>query len=134
MGNVRILAVRNSQEGGGGMWEFLRSLWPDRKTIKVNLYDQPYWSESGWTKEGSVFKGKYATKYGAWDGMIADRAGEFEIFIVKPPQELRRHPHWQCFQRVGKPDIFKVHVTEQPNDVGSAILNIERMLTEAFKL
>jgi hypothetical protein len=134
MGNVRILSVREPEKGNEDIWSFLRSLWGSREIVKVNLYEKPSWREKGWVKEGTVYRGKYVTKYGAWDGMIGDRAGEFEVFIAKPPQELRKHEHWKCWQKAGKGEIFKLHITEEAKGVGSVILNVENMINQSFEL
>jgi len=47
--------------------------------------------------------------------------------------ELREHPHWQCFWSKGHSRFF-IHLTKRPKDVSSAIINVQNMIDESFRL
>ena len=91
--------------------------------------------EQGWKKKGNVYRGKYITRCNECAGEIIDRAGAFDIFIFHPPKELRRHPSWHCFDKIGQyPTKYKIHVKRHPKDVSSAIFYVQRMIEESYRI
>ena len=105
---------------------------PAQRTL-VKRSENPYWQERGWTKQADSYSGTYQTAYGSFLGRIEQiRPGNYRLYIFDPPEELRHHSHWTCFQRLGE-GVYRIHMARMPNDVGSAILGIERLLSEAFE-
>ena len=93
----------------------------------------PYWQERGWTRQGNQYSGSYQTPYGAFSGWIEHRGGDnINFFIYDPPNALREHSHWTCFQERDQ-GWYLVHMSRRPSDVSSGILTIERLITEAFR-
>jgi len=103
------------------------------RSIAIKRSEIPYWQERGWRQEGRTYRGTYKTAYGSFIGAIEQvRPGNFRLYIFEPPPELRNHGHWTCFQGLGN-GSFRIHMSRMPDDVSSAILGIERLLTEAFE-
>ncbi len=103
------------------------------RTISITRREIPYWQERGWRQAGNTYTGTYKTAYGSYIGMIEQvRPGNYRLFIYDPPPEMRTHSHWTCFQDLGD-GSFRIHMSKMPRDVGSGILGIERLLTEAFE-
>jgi hypothetical protein len=102
--------------------------------VNVKRREIPYWRERGWKQEGNTFHGTFQTGFGSFIGRVEQvQQGNFRLYILDPPQELRKHSHWSCFQPQGDGRSFRVHLSRMPKDVSSAILAIERLLTEAFE-
>jgi hypothetical protein len=100
---------------------------------KVERRQVPYWQEQGWVRQGNRYQGAYHTPYGAFPGWIEQRGGSgIDFFMYEPPEALRQHSHWSCFQDRGQ-NWYRVHMSRQPADVSSGILTIERLITEAFE-
>lgn len=101
--------------------------------ISIRRSQVAYWQERGWQRQGKDYRGTYQTAYGSFLGLIEEvRPGNYRLYISDPPQELRLHSHWTCFQDLGN-GSFRIHMSQMPRDVGSGILGIERLLTEAFE-
>ena len=110
-----------------------RALRPHTPSQSVARRQIPYWQDRGWKHEGNIFSGSYQTPYGAFQGWIEERGGNtFNFFIYSPPQEMKQHSHWSCFQSRGS-DWYLVHMSRRPTDVSSGILTIERLLMDAFE-
>jgi hypothetical protein len=93
----------------------------------------PYWQERGWTQTGNRYTGAYQTPYAAFQGWIEQyRFGQIDFFLYLPSDEIRRHSHWACFQHRGN-DWYLIHMGKEPKDVGSGIMTIERLITEAYE-
>jgi len=102
-------------------------------TVTIKRSEIPYWRERGWRQEGRTYRGTYTTAYGSFIGRIDQvRPGNFRLYIFDPPQDLRKHRHWTCFQSQGNKN-YRIHMSRMPEDVSSGILAIERLLTEAFE-
>lgn len=102
-------------------------------TVTIKRSEIPYWRERGWRQEGRTYRGTYKTAYGSFIGRIDQvRPGNFRLYIFDPPQDLRNHGHWTCFQGQGDRS-YRIHMSRMPDDVSSGILAIERLLTEAFE-
>ena len=99
----------------------------------VQRRELPYWQEHGWTQENNRYTGNYQTPYAAFEGWIEqERSGHMHFCLHSPSAEIRRHSHWTCFQHRGN-DWYLVHMGREPRDVGSGIMTIERLITEAYK-
>jgi hypothetical protein len=103
-------------------------------TVPVQRRQIPYWQEKGWTRQGNTYTGSYQSPYAAFCGQIEEhRGGHIDFLVFRPSDEIRGHSHWICFQDRGN-DWYLVHMYQEPKDVGSGILTIERLLTEAYEL
>ena len=102
-------------------------------TVPVQRRQIPYWQERGWTRQGNIYTGSYQTPYAAFWGQIEEhRGGHIDFLLYRPSEQIRGHSHWTCFQHRGN-DWYLVHMGRQPKDVGSGILTLERLLTEAYE-
>ena len=102
-------------------------------SIAVERRQIPYWQEHGWTRQGNIYTGSYQTRYSAFQGWIEqERSGHINFCIYNPPQVLRSHSHWTCFQHRGN-DWYLVHMAKQPKDVSSGIITIEKLIKEAYE-
>jgi len=111
--------------GGGGLGH--------APALTVRRQNRPYWMNA-WTRSGHEYRGSYQTPYGAFVGWIYERTPrEASFYIYQPPDELRRHAHWSCFQPHSTPGWFRIHMAERPGDVSSGIITIERVLMDAFE-
>jgi hypothetical protein len=128
---VRILDSRPAPSGiGRRLWQAARGQAPP---VRVDRQQRPYWQERGWRWEGNRYLGNYQTMYGAYMGMIEQHGrNHFAFYIFDPPEVLRHHHHWVCFQHRGD-NRYQVHMGTMPDDVSSGILTIERLITEAFE-
>jgi hypothetical protein len=102
-------------------------------SIHVHRREIPYWQERGWTRDGNNYTGSYQTPYATFPGWIEESwSGSITCFLYNPSRQIRHHSHWACFApRDG--DWYFVHMARRPKDVSSAILTIERLITEAHQ-
>ena len=106
--------------------------------VQVQRSKKPYHVEQGWQRSGGgllsnlKLKGYYRTRYGSFRGEIKLGSSP-SFYIFKPPDELRDHSHWVCFSPRGG-GRYSIHFVVRPRDVDSAIMQIERMIHEAFRL
>lgn len=101
--------------------------------IPVERRQIPYWQERGWTRNANIYTGSYQTPYGAFSGHIEERrGGHIDFYLYNPSAEIQSHSHWTCFQHRGN-DWYLLHMAKQPRDVGSGILAIERLISEAYE-
>lgn len=104
-----------------------------KPTVAIKRSEMPYWQERGWRQEGRTYYGTYKTAHGSFIGRIEQvRPGNFRLYIFDPPQAVRKHAHWTCFQSQGDKS-YRIHMSQMPDDVSSGILAIERLLSEAFE-
>jgi hypothetical protein len=112
---------------------FSRVIRGQSPSIVVQRRQIPYWQERGWTRQTNVYTGNYQTPYGAFQGWIEqEHSGHICFYLYGPSQEIRSHSHWTCFQHRGN-DWYLVHMAREPHDVGSGIMTIERLITEAYE-
>ena len=101
--------------------------------VTVQRRQIAYWQERGWTRQGNTYTGNYQTSYAAFHGQISEHwGGHIDFLVYNPSEEIRRHSHWTCFQDRGN-EWYLVHMGKQPKDVGSGIMTIERLITEAYE-
>jgi hypothetical protein len=112
---------------------FSRVVRGQTPSIPVQRRQIPYWQDRGWARQGNTYSGNYQTAYGAFQGWIEQqRSGHIDFYLYNPSQEIQNHSHWTCFQHRGI-DWYLVHMGRQPQDVGSGIMTIERLIKEAFE-
>jgi hypothetical protein len=101
--------------------------------IAIERRQIPYWQERGWRCTNNIYLGSYQTPYAAFQGRIEqDQSGYIIFYLFNPSREIQNHSHWACFQHRGN-DWYLIHMAHQPKDVGSGILTIERLITEAYE-
>jgi len=128
--NVKLLQTRQAPESLRQLWQRFRGHAP---AVTVSRQQIPYWQERGWTRSGNRYTGNYQTGWGAFQGYAEQRGSSFfRFYILHPPEQVSRHSHWTCFISRGG-GTYEIHLSRQPADVGSGILAIERLLTEAFR-
>lgn len=108
---------------------------PQRR-IKVNRSEPPYWRQQGWQRSRLGFSpgytGYYRTPHGSFRGEIKESySGNHEFFIIKPPRQMKKHPHWVCFTHQGN-GRYLIHFSKRPRDIDSGIVAIERMIRESL--
>jgi hypothetical protein len=112
---------------------FARVVRGQGPAIPVERRQIPYWQERSWRRNGNVYEGSYQTPYAAFQGWIEqEQSGHINFYLYSPSQQIRGHSHWTCFQHRGN-DWYLIHMARQPKDVGSGILTIERLITEAYE-
>ena len=100
--------------------------------IRLRPLERPYWETKRWKLKGDRLIGFYRTPYGSYEGYIKEPKSERpEFFIINPPNELRSHPHARCFQR-REEGHYAVHFYPAPSCPDAGILEVERVLVEAF--
>ena len=108
-----------------------------RKTgVKVvERTELPYWQQRGWKKKHGQYSGYFRTKYGSFLGKATVSASRrMEMFIKDPPECLSKHSHWPCFMLRERGWYF-IHNNRAGNfDLSSGLLDVENILTEAYKL
>lgn len=120
---VRLRSVRRLDPSlGPARWRVIQLADP-RATA-------PYWQEQGWVERNSSLSGYYSAARRRFEGRVELPGGNY--FIRHPPQELRRHSHWPCFQ-YQRDGWYRLHFATRPRDPSSGILAIERMLHEALR-
>jgi hypothetical protein len=101
--------------------------------ISVLRREIPYWRERGWTRDGRTYTGSYQTPYAAFQGRIEEGwSGHINCFLYHPSRQIERCSHWPCFAPRGN-GWYLVHMARRPKDVSSAIITIERVITEAHQ-
>lgn len=98
--------------------------------VTVERDTRSYWQQRGWHHDGNEYHGFFRTAFGSWKGRAEQSPStRLDLFIHQPPQALARHPHWQCFFLREKQWFFIHH--NGASDLSSAIIEVERILTEA---
>jgi len=119
-----------ARDGGAGGTTLVRRFFPSR--TRVPRTEKPYAEERGWKRRNGTFRGRYRTACGSWEGSATPSwGGHLEFSIHNPPRELEEHSHWVCFRHRGE-GRYAVHFSTEPENLSAGILEIERILTEAF--
>lgn len=102
-------------------------------SLRIHRQQNPYWQTQGWSFDGQSYSGAYQTPYGAFTGYVVQRSrNEYDFYIFQPPEALRRHSHWSCFQQRDN-GWYSVHMSRRPVDASSGIMSIERLLIDALE-
>lgn len=106
-----------------------------QEALAVKPQATPTWQEQGWHRHplGS-YTGRYVTPHGSWEGRIeTGPTGVSRVLINNPPYVIQWHPKYPCFVHKGG-DWFELHwETRTPRTVDAAMVNMERILSEAFQ-
>ncbi len=105
------------------------------KPMVVKRTQKPYWKQRGWGKSGNKYYGYYRTKFGSFRGQARiSPSRQTKLYIQNPPDCLREHSHWACFVKENNGWFFIHNNDNGEFDLSSGIIQIEQILTEAFKL
>jgi len=100
--------------------------------IVIRHVVEPYWQELGWQPDGNRLNGFYRTPGGSFEGYVLDwRSRSPRFYIIRPPRELKKHPHWACFRPRGN-GLYWVHFARTPPGPDPGIIEIEKVLGEAL--
>lgn len=106
-----------------------RATVPPSHTGSVHTVN--YWQESGWVRRGNCLNGYYRTFYGSFKGIVElKHSGNHRFFIIAPPSELKKHPHWPCFLWRGN-GKYVLHFDKLPKNVDEGIIAMEKLIQEA---
>jgi len=148
-GNIsRILFASRSSKSGPGTKKASASRRgtsnPGRaryRSRKVQLLQSPsgrssipYWRLRKWRRvKKNLYLGYFKTRLGRCHGVIKWNSRlDHNVYIHNLPQAILKGPHRSCFIRV-KPNKYKVHFSQLPADLNSAIFYMETLLQEAFE-
>ncbi len=94
----------------------------------------PYWRLRRWRRaKRNLYLGYFKTRIGRCHGVIKWNSRlDHNIYIHNLPQAILRGPHRYCFTQI-KPNKYKVHFSQLPADLNSAIFYMETLLQEAFE-
>lgn len=107
--------------------------------VKVEAPRRGLWEERGWSCEVRpnlrIYQGEYRIRRGRnrwrWSGRIlVENRGDITAYIADPPESLRSHPKWQCFQHE-EGRWFRLHWHNRARNVDDTIAYMEKILYEA---
>ena len=105
-----------------------------RTRVVVEPVYRAYWQMKDWKVEGNRLVGRYQVGQRSFEGYITGyKTRRPQFFIVRPPKELRNHPHSACFMWRGNGRFF-VHFGTKPTNPDGGICEIEKVLDEALRL
>lgn len=98
-----------------------------------------YWKDSGWERRGENLIGHYKAGGNLYRGSIeltGSRYRPMKFYIYDPPRAILNGPHGACYHWQGLPELRKywIHFSEEPADIDSGIIQIERNLLEALEM
>ncbi|MBU1194023.1 MAG: hypothetical protein KKE62_01680 [Proteobacteria bacterium] len=100
----------------------------------------PLWQKAGWVINAQnpnysighyKFYNKKHNEILQWEGAVRSGPYEAKVYIKNPPSFLKSHKHWGCFMHQGD-GWYLVHFLKRINGLDDAILNVQRLITEAF--
>jgi hypothetical protein len=118
----------------------LKKFFSRKKPVVVARSAKPYIVEQGWKlTTGATYpewRGYYRTRFGSFKARI-EMAYHPKFYVHNPPEGLTtRHSHKACFNP--SPSLgdkwYSVHWYIQPQDIDSGVMEIERILREAYLL
>ena len=90
------------------------------------------WVQRNWRRFEGGYSGYYRAGGFRFFGSVEEDYGlGYKVYIWDPPKCMKRHPEWKCFVHVGH-DRYQIHFIDRINGVDEAILNVERLLREAY--
>ncbi len=97
-----------------------------------------YWQDAGWEKRNGHLIGHYVADGKSFAGSIEltnSIVVPMRFYIYNPPVAVLRGPHGLCFRDQGKvagTQKYWIHFSEEPADVDSGIVQIQRDLSAAI--
>ena len=118
-------------------WRHVKRLLSFGKPIAITRSSKRYIEGTGWQQTNTTpceWHGYYRTRFGSWKGrIIASTPPQF--YIYKPPKGLKeRHSHAACFNKIGDDGWYSSHFKKMPRDLDSGVIELERILCEAYLL
>ena len=118
---------------------FLQKLLELKRHVTTKIIrrsTKTYLKQQGWSQtslsSGSEWQGYYRTRYGSVKGRVTVLSSP-RYYLYKPPEKLRKHPHWACFTSQGN-DWYSVHFRRIPKDLDSGVMAIEQIISESMRL
>lgn len=96
-----------------------------------------YWEDSGWERRDKHLIGYYRAVGNLYRGSI-DLTGSsyrpMKFYIYNPPRAILNGPHGTCYHWQGLPELRKywIHFSDEPEDIDSGIIQIEKNLLEVL--
>lgn len=109
--------------------------------VRIDAPRRGLWDERGWVCENRpnlrIYQGEFRVRrWGGWQRwsgrILAQNRGEITLYIADPPEKLRHHPKWPCFQHE-EGRWFRLHWHRRAQNVDDAIAYMERILDEALR-
>jgi hypothetical protein len=112
----------------------LKRFIPIKHCLTVKRSSATYLIQQGWKlTKGSErrWEGYYRTRYGSFRGKV-EHSSPPKFYIHNPPEPLHHH-HWACFTEASG-GWYSIHFKIRPKDADSGVMEIERLINEAFWL
>jgi hypothetical protein len=131
------MALRISTKAHLQKWHIFKSLKAFTKSITIKRSTRTYMEGTGWQHTSTTpreWHGYYRTRFGSYKGrIIASTPPQFHVY--NPPKGLKeRHSHAACFNKIGDYAWYSVHFKILPKDLDSGVIELERILREAYLL
>ncbi len=94
----------------------------------------PLIEQRGWKHQRNRWTGHYATKFGTWPGRIEKRGDIFQVYIHRPPAEVRNSGRFQCFSKRSG-GWWNIHLHDNPcdGDPSAVVAYVERLLHTSIR-
>ena len=103
--------------------------------------NRPYWDERGWKIIIGTQETRYTGSYrvlnkasgqtDVFSGMVIFKRSRANPYILRPPDQIRRHPKWPCFRRITD-GWFRIEWFRAARHPDEAILYVESILSEVI--
>lgn len=98
-----------------------------------------YWQDAGWERRGNNLIGHYQAGGNLYRGSIELTDSSYQpmkFYIYDPPRAILNGPHGVCYRWQGLSGLRKywIHFSEEPADIDSGIIQIERNLSESLSM
>lgn len=98
-----------------------------------------YWQDSGWERKDNNLTGHYKAGGNLHRGVIELMDSSYlpvKFYVYDPPRAILNGPHGACYHWQGllEPRKYWIHFSEEPADIDSGIIQIERNLSETLVL
>jgi len=137
---IAIRQVRNIEPINGLPFSIQSTVSkPMVKTVRPyarKSHSSSYWEDSGWTRRDDNLIGHYKAGSNLYKGAIELLDSSYlpmKFYIYDPPRAILSGPHGACYHWRGLPALRKywIHFSEEPADIDSGIIQIERNLLGA---
>ena len=115
----------------------MKKLLSHKKPVPVKRSAKRYIVEQGWHLSNSAtypeWHGYYRTRFGSFQGRV-EMSYQPKYYVRNPPAGITRHSHSACFTDLRNGGWWSVHWYIQPQDIDSGVMELERILREAYLL
>jgi hypothetical protein len=116
---------------------FTRKIDIPKKPIAIARSNRPYIVDQGWQRvSGATYPewhGYYRIRFGSFKGRV-EMSYQPKYYVRNPPAGITRHSHSACFTDLRNGGWWSVHWKIQPQDIDSGVMELERILREAYLL